>query len=116
MEKNRELNELLGLCWHSPVAPAMSHVGGSVCKKCKQRFDANPDYAADPRLMLREMAKRKDCCDFLLRANALAGKHTLIGDLIHIDYMIEDTGKLRDQAIGWLKDREKKEIAKKREK
>ena len=45
MEKNRELNELLGLCWHSPATPAMSHVGGSVCKKCKQRFDANPEYA-----------------------------------------------------------------------
>uniref|UniRef100_A0A6M3X8Q0 Uncharacterized protein n=1 Tax=viral metagenome TaxID=1070528 RepID=A0A6M3X8Q0_9ZZZZ len=103
-DKNRELHELLGLCWHEFSLGVAEYQYCIHCKKMSvYDFHANPDYAADPRLVLREMMKRADCCDFLLRANVLAGKHTMIGDLIHIDYMIEDTGKLRDAAIEWLK-------------
>jgi len=105
MEKNRELNELLGLCWHSPVAPAMSHVGGSVCKKCKQRFDANPDYA-DPRLVLREMeriGKLAQFIDSLVSGKELVNSATPVFWFL-TDYITNDTlGKLRDQAIDWLK-------------
>ena len=111
MDKNKQLHKLLGLCWHEwkPTKDIPENLAyGSSCKKCGTHINIsgdNPDYTSDAGKvqLLREMAKRKDCCDFLLRVNALAGKHTLIGDLIHIDYMIEDTGKLRDLAIKWLK-------------
>ena len=109
MEKNRELNELLGLCWHSPATPAMSHVGGSVCKKCKQRFDENPNYAADAGKvqLLREMRKRADWWSFCMYLSSGIEPEQLLRF-----FVLGTDGEARAAAIKWLK----KEAAEEREK
>jgi len=80
MYKNRELHELLGLRWYEwDNTVGFTHID-------------NPDYAADPRLVLREMAKR---ADFKLFMD--------LDDDIPIEYVLDSTGKLRDMAIEYLK-------------
>jgi len=103
MDKNRELHELLGLCWHYPAAPSMSHVGGAVCKKCKQRLDANPDYAADPRLVLREMMKLPEAQWIMFLSAIGSMEYNRSDDMIYISLILDTTGKLRDAAIEWLR-------------
>ena len=104
MSKNRELHEFLGLCWHSPAAPSMSHIGSAICKKCKQWLDANPNYAADPRLVLREMIKKrggKGWINFIDEIGQMEyDKET---DTIRVSLILDATGKLRDAAWEWLR-------------
>jgi len=108
MDLNREFAELVGICWHD--YGRIQYEDGAIefltCRKCKS-VTPNPDYAADPRLVLREMVKRKDFGgDF--------GFQQIIGgpeyDKIDIDYLIDSngeldtTGKLRNKAIEFLKE------------
>jgi hypothetical protein len=39
MDKNKELCELLGLCWHEPIP--------DICCKCGSREPFNPDFSTD---------------------------------------------------------------------
>ena len=62
MDKNREFARLVGLCWHEYDTETLNCIH---CEKVMWRKDSNnPDYAADPRLVLKEMAKRPDWDDF----------------------------------------------------
>ena len=97
--KNRELHELLGLCWHEieyyPLGdPTLQ------CDKCKEfigSFDFNPDYAADPRLVLRKMTREQQL--LFLRSLAICPDYFISTD----KYILNTTGKLRAAAINWLK-------------
>lgn len=65
-----------------------------------------PDFAADPRLVLREMIKREDWDLFLPEighCQRWKEKDTIYTyDLIRIDYMTDTTGLLRDRAIEFM--------------
>ena len=113
MDKNRALHELLGLCWHEffPYILSTDPPGMSRCTKCKKPFrlyaavfkTTNPDYAADPRLVLREMRKREDWRKFCMTIGDIG-----LNDwpLIKSGYVMDTTGKLTDLAIKWLKEKE----------
>jgi len=94
VDKNRRFAELAGICWHKARDPIMSDVGGKVCGKCGERFEDNPDYAADPREALRVMQVRKDWLCFV---RSIAYTAQGISDLL-----LDTTGKLRDAAIKFL--------------
>ena len=101
MDKNRELHELLGLCWHETKADTPWK-----CSKCGMGMSlvVYPDYAADPRLVLREMRKRDDWIDF--QNWCFVGVTELDGNVCYgvpIDLALDTTGKLRDMAIEYLK-------------
>lgn len=108
MNKNKELHELFGHCWHEDWYPAPYSADSFICKKCKKEFSvplpANPDYAADPRLVLREMEKRGDWPKFL-SGSGLYWYTTRRGGMafIALEIIMDTTGKLRDIAIEWLK-------------
>ena len=104
MDKNRELHELLGLCWHEIVAiDRINYVCscGKVYKIDDKYACVNPDYAADPRLVLREMMKREDWFEFVNEIGQMEQNEG--SDMIYLIYILDTTGKLRDLAIEWLK-------------
>ena len=101
-EINRKLHEALGRCWHEPAANKPWY-----CMKCKDYFHhTNPDYCADPRLVIEAMMERKDWPlfldyvggDYYPPADPLAGNISLID----CNLILDKTGKLRDAAIEWL--------------
>ena len=118
MDNNRRLNELLGLCWHEKIdfddecSCGMQWMGPQYARGINKHLrESNPDYAADPRLLLREMMKRDDWPRFL---DSIGGFHSAFAgedglpssikwiDSIPLDYILDTTGKLRDLAIEWL--------------
>ena len=113
MDKNKELHELLGLCWHEWVRNIGHDAEDLMCDKCwryPSEVGENPDYAADPRLVLREMMRCKDWSRFHMRIGSRErtvidpdGIAWVINSEIRIDLVLNTTGKLRDLAIEWLK-------------
>ena len=105
MNKNRELHELLRHCWHEPYGEKLFRSSTFfTCYKCGMidvRQDWNSDYAADSRLVLKEMMKRKDWLRFKKYINKDSYDHLIC---ISIDLILDTTGKLRDLAIDWLKE------------
>lgn len=117
MDKNRKLAELLGLCWHETTVDAYLKAGPpdahlhhlpygmiEVPPQCSCGLFAcsheNPDYAADPRLVLREMIlKCKDWDGFVDRIGARIGGQAYF----HHAFILDTNGLCRDQAIVWLK-------------
>lgn len=93
MDKNRELHEALGLKWHE-------HDGSDTCHGTLHCKGNNPDYASDPRLVLREMKKLKLWLGFLGHLDDLGyyDKLTEIPELF-----MDETGYLRDMAIEYLR-------------
>ena len=112
MDKNRELHELLGHDWHLIIyhaeSPNIIEYWSCSCDKTftdyylmKEHLKKNnPDYAADPRIVLREMRKREDWRKFCMTIGDIG-----LNDwpLIKVGYVMDTTGKLRDMAIEWLK-------------
>ena len=103
MDPNCELAELVGLRWHEFSTDKFGEPKVCSCgfvtvtrgdmeshiQKC------NPDYAADPRLVLREMAKREDFPLFM--AKLMYGDNVEGIDWDHnidIDYILDTTGLL----------------------
>ena len=114
MDKNRELHELLGHCWHEPE---WIRGEGGRCKKCKIKplvyeLPANPDYAADPRLVLEEMMKREDWpafCNTVGHSWATPKNGAAAHDYVYLFYILDTTGRLRNVAIKWLQEDGKNE-------
>ena len=101
MNPNQEFHELIGKCWHEFHFPRVGRHPwencihcGEVEWKCK-----NPDYAADPRLVLRGMMATKYRDDFYRKC--LSGLYP--SDLVE-RYILDTTGLLRDAAIKFLKE------------
>lgn len=100
-DRNREFAELTGLCWHEWDIPTLQ---GQMftCKLCGEWSEKpfHPDYAADPRLVLREMIlKCKDWDGFVDRIGARIGGQAYF----HHAFILDTNGLCRDQAIVWLK-------------
>ena len=115
MDENKELHELLGLCWHEVENGCVkNYATGQVvlyCTKCKRTIKIcendmlNLDYAADPRLVLREMMKQEGWVEF--QSWCFIGVLNFDDSLCYgvpVDLILDTTGKLRDIAIEWLKD------------
>ena len=100
MDKNRRLVELLNGCWHE-----VEREGDSFCEHCEEHYThvQNPDFAADPRLVLRAM-ERIGKLDIFLQYLCPEERCDLA--VIHFvrKYMLDTTGKLRDAAIEFLED------------
>jgi len=97
MDKNREFHELVGLCWHEPESEQSNRFG--YCRNCGKHMpecESNPDYAADPRLILKEMVKRPDWDEFQKQV------------IDPFAYMLDDTGLLRDAAIKFIRKEDKR--------
>ena len=115
MNKNKELHELLGLEWHTVLYLSTPPAPHWECSCRRAFFDYylmtehlkknSPDYAADPRLVLREMMKRDDFDRFISNINAfsLDEDNDLINNAVPVDLIMDTTGKLADIAIEWLK-------------
>lgn len=61
---NRLVCEWLGICWHEPKLRRGYPNFTGLCKKCGNSYVPNPDFAADPVALLREMMKREDWTRF----------------------------------------------------
>ena len=106
---NRRFAELVGLCWHEWVASYSQRI----CKHCGYRVSAsdygpaNPDFISDPRLVLREMMKRKDFLEFSRdKLDCPWEDDRVYWNYVHTDYILDTTGLLAMAAIEWLEKEE----------
>ena len=86
---NRRLHELLGGTWDT-------HEGWY------GNFNKNPDYCADPRLVLKAMMEREDYPYFSERIGWYIQREE--GRLIYTYLIMDTTGKLAQLAIKWLEE------------
>jgi hypothetical protein len=84
-EINRQLHEALGKYWF---------------KHCPQE---NPDYCADPRLVIEAMRRRDEDKDFLVD---IVEKNNRYPPFFIVDLIMDKTGRLANLAIEWLETRE----------
>jgi len=100
MDKNKELAELLGLCWHE--------CNYTVCDYCTE----NPDFTSDAGKvqLLRLMMERDDFEDFFdhIKGSFYNQIHLRKENMIPLDYITDTTGKLRDACLEWLKEKGEK--------
>jgi hypothetical protein len=105
MDKNKELCELFGLCWH----PGGVWYDGKqyICEKCKQGVDENAtniDFtSSDGKIeLLRLMKEMDNWGEFLLDNGAISkyGRHL---DCIQIDLITDTTGLLAQAAVEFLR-------------
>jgi hypothetical protein len=97
MDINKELAELLGLCWHeNAIQPLYSNVRFA-CSKCGSN-DYNPNFTSDSGKieLLRLMFAREDWIDF--RDQYI----TVYGDAVPVDLLLDTTGLLAQAAVEWL--------------
>uniref|UniRef100_A0A6M3JX38 Uncharacterized protein n=1 Tax=viral metagenome TaxID=1070528 RepID=A0A6M3JX38_9ZZZZ len=121
MDKNRVFHELIGRTdWHKIVKQQPYELDGVavgslfICSCGLELHGAavsmhlvlsNPDYAADPRLVLREMMKREDWENFMA---GLFGCFVFsTGAAMNLaTYMTDTTGRFRDAAIAFMKEKD----------
>lgn len=101
---NRRLHEALGKCWHEVIAIATSRFGYAESPICKcgawNCQVPNPDYCADPRLVIEAMREREKFKEFIY---FVLGPY---GDVFNLlDLIMDTTGKLRDAAIEFIEGR-----------
>jgi hypothetical protein len=104
MNKNRELCELLGICWHEGTLVIYAREGNVIeCSKCRSR-DSNPDFTTDAGKvrLLRILRNRDDWHKF---AKFCGVDEIQANSLFRIDYILDTTGLLRDKAVEFLKGR-----------
>ena len=114
LNKNKRFAELVGICW---CEPEYYNEDIDKCHKCGaiystgRRSTAHPDFAADPRIVLREMMKREDWPEFSNEIGPCKHKPDIspfnyppmeASEAVYYEYILDTTGKLRDAAIEWL--------------
>ena len=111
---NKRFAELAGIPWHKWERPQKGTLYGScacgrVINITKREwevhpFHRNPDFCADPRLVLEVMEKREDFNRWIAVLNGLSldEDNCLIDNAIPIDYILDKTGKLAMAAITFL--------------
>lgn len=115
-QKNKEMCQLLGIPWHAPRPNPQGKIGENRCMCGKmyittkelrfhvsQREDENPNFIIDPVSLLKELKKREDWEAFIYF------KHDGYDPLKYCfeDYLLDQTGKLLDLALEWMR-KEKK--------
>jgi len=115
-ENNKIFAELAGIHICNGTEP-ISDSGAMRCAECGMAYhpmSCVQNFAADPRLVLKEMRKRKDWQEFLkslpvsdeMTVECLAGGWhgiTVVFAEDFIDYILDTTGRWRDAAIEWMK-------------
>ena len=116
MDPNREFAERVGLRWHELIQSTFYCTCGTKYfgeKEINNHISKNnPDYVADPRLVLREMAKREDFPLFMARlmymgdsVEGIDWDHNIdIDYILDANFELEITGKLVKEAIEFLKE------------
>jgi hypothetical protein len=110
---NRELTELLGLCWHDYQEKSHEEWNVMVCQKCgietnglEAQFQKywNPNFTSDSGKieLLRLMMKREDWSKFLFTINKIAGITVWGQNFIFVRYITDTTGLLARAAMEWL--------------
>lgn len=121
MNANEKFSRLAGICWHEQQYHCL---GGStlLCAKCKKYIGGpgfNPDYEHDPLAVLRVMRAREDWPKFLkmigsnkchvpveykeIPKGQWLDEMVVYGmEVVRIDLLLDNTGRLRDAAIEWL--------------
>lgn len=101
---NKRLAELVGIPWNEPWEELDECTGKvEICGK----YD-NPDFCADPRLVLREMMKREDWRLFsMVKGFWNVHRHpvatpTYTDAYLNVDDILDTTGKLALAAIAYL--------------
>jgi hypothetical protein len=99
-EINKRLAELAGICWHKWDEVSFFVMG---CTKCGLKGDPNkhpnPDFCADPRLVLEVMKTKCLFMNDLFRECVYHGM-----DWFLFTYILDTTGKLALAAIGFLEE------------
>ena len=106
MDRNKRLAELLGICWHDLVPNDWPHnsllpIKHFRCANCdiytnKCEADINPDFAGDPRLVLRECEKTERGREFILHFLLSHRKPEILQRLLNT------SGNVADEAIEFL--------------
>jgi len=107
MNLNRKLHEAFGYCWHEKHAEYRGEIACTCWAtfKSEEEFiqhckSSNPNYKAEPWLVIREMKKKG------LRKRFLSsiGTTTNLGALAKMSSLIaiDTTGKLAQLALDWL--------------
>ena len=118
MNKDREIVEALGGKWHSHISQKFmdeDNYFGCSCGNFFPSFVAikqhigrkNPDFTSDAGKvqLLRELSKREDWHEFICYMIPVKNYDSYILSAIDIvKYILDTTGKLRDQAIKWLRE------------
>ena len=126
MDKNKKLHELLGLCWHEFKMSSHCHID-CTCGECFSGYrsreeleehckEHNPDYATDPRLVLREMEKREDWEQFAYRYFS-KGMKTKTREVVYsVPVAMGERKWSREQCVAYLylKRQQEREEAEKR--
>ena len=123
MNLNKELHEALGHCWHEERPDILRIDDILTCRKCGAFFIdddmENPDYVADPRLVIREMEKRGDWPRFCKKIGYAMGAIYASSQkpdpaptrfLVYVDLIMDTTGKLATIARDWLKEQKEEGI------
>ena len=108
MSVNRELVELLGMCCHE------SGEYVDICHKCGHAFNhiqPTPDFVSDARLVLREMVKYCGDDEYkfaqFLYSLPVHGTYPHLLRSFILDLILDQTGKLAELAVEFLKGRGK---------
>jgi hypothetical protein len=118
-EINKQLHEALEKCWHEPeilhttvknisgIIGTTTGFGSWICKKCHRVINdcSNPDYCADPRLVIEAMMERPDFALWMAHLEYI-GDNIEATDWDHtvdIDLIMDKTGKLALLAIEWMR-------------
>ena len=108
MNLNRELHEALGYCWHEKHAEYRGEIACTCWAtfKSEEEFiqhckSSNPNYKAEPWLVIREMKKKGLRKRFLSSIGTTTNLDALgkMSSLIAID----TTGQLAQLALDWLR-------------
>ena len=86
MNLNRELHEALGYCWHEA--------------------DNNPDYKAEPWLVIREMDKWDKAHHTHPDERFINNLGCMEYEVVSVDLILDTTGKLAQLALDWLQKEE----------
>lgn len=104
-EINRKFAELAGICWHEIVREPYVCSCGAYCETERTAYwhihNDNPDFCADPRLVLEVMMKREDWPEFM-RSLQIVDNPCLFLQKYTEDYILDTTGLLALKAIEWM--------------
>jgi hypothetical protein len=111
MDANQRFAELAGICWHEPVATSdveysIIHIGWRCTCGGISCIAENPDYCADPRLVLEVMMKREDWPKFAPMVGRWDGSTAEY--FVRSDYLLDTTGLLAMKGIEWLERKEER--------
>jgi hypothetical protein len=117
-DKARYVAERLGLCWHEPTDDVTASGDWNICTcgfaYIKPENHRNPDYCADPRLVLGVMMKREDWPRFAQYICSIPYDFVFTPQTIELASCkwaiptrhITETGLLLDAAYRFLREKE----------